>query len=290
MIARPHGGTVAARAVARALAIALVGLVVTAPVTAAQEKKADDAPPSCPPESTPDPILKVEVVSNPDAPPPLAPVERADDLRWKATGSVYFLPEVTWADVNVRRQLGTFGTWIGVFHDPNTETIGRVGLEWDYRRGPLLVVPSGQVATNGLVAGQVYSEFGHQTYLIAGLSRTNLEPFYNLSWDPNESVQLGLGHRVNRYDKLYAFTIFDVRLHTGQQDTHVLYRHRLTPKLGVTVDGLYKSGRDDSGRWVSAVGIGFYVDGTRWLAKAYYDPHANFSDDTMFRFALGAKL
>jgi hypothetical protein len=217
-------------------------------------------------------------------------VERADDLVWKATGSLYVLPDEAWVDLNVRRQLGSFAAWLGLFHDPSTETAARVGVEYAYRGGPVLVVPSVQVATNNALAAQLYSEIGRETYLIAGVSRTNLQPFFNLSWDPNESVQLGLGHRMGRYDKLYAFTIFDVRLHTGQQDTHVLYRHRVTRKLGVTVDGLWKSGRGDSGPWVRALGIGFYVDGTRWLAKAYYDPHANFSDYTMYRFALGAKF
>jgi hypothetical protein len=64
----------------------------------------------------------------------------------------------------------------------------------------------------------------------------------------------------------------------------------LGAKLGVTVDGLYKSGRADSGRFVRAVGTGFYVDGPRWLAKAYYDPYVNFSDVDMFRLAVGAKF
>ncbi len=131
---------------------------------------------------------------------------------------------------------------------------------------------------------------GRGTYLIAGVSRTNLKPFYSLSWDPNESVQLGAGRHLGAYDKFYAFTIFDVRLHTGQQDTHVLYRRELTAKLGVTVDGLYKSGHTDSGRFVKAVGVGFYVDGPRWLAKAYYDPYVNFSNVDMFRLAVGAKF
>jgi hypothetical protein len=217
-------------------------------------------------------------------------VERADDLLWKATGSLYLQEGNTSGDVNVRRQAGAFAAWLGVFSDPGLDTVARAGVEWDLRRGPLVVVPTLQAATNGLKAGQLYTELGRTTYAIAGFSRTNLKPFYNLSWDPNESVQLGLGHHLSRYDKIYAFTIFDVRLHTGQQDSHLLWRHELSPGLGLTLDALYKSGHTDSGRYVRAAGIGAYVDGSRWLVKAYYDPYANFSEHAMFRLGLGAKF
>ncbi|HVO11121.1 MAG TPA: hypothetical protein VMX54_10320 [Vicinamibacteria bacterium] len=217
-------------------------------------------------------------------------VDRADDLLWKATGSLYLQQGATSADLNLRRQLGTFTAWAGLFHDPAVDTVARLGAEWDLHRGSVLFVPTLQAATNGLKAGQIYSEIGGSTYAIVGASRTNLRPFYNLSWDPNESVQLGLGHHLSHYDKVYAFTIFDVRLHTGQQDTHLLWRRRLSPRLGLTVDGLYKSGRTDSRHFVRAAGLGAYLDGAHWLAKAYYDPYVNFTDHTMFRLGLGAKF
>jgi len=38
------------------------------------------------------------------------------------------------------------------------------------------------------------------------------------------------------------------------------------------------------------VGLGAYLDGSHWLAKAYYDPYVNFTDHTMFRVGLGAKF
>ncbi len=225
----------------------------------------------------------------PTAPAP-TPLERADDLAWKATGSLYLQRNETAFDLNLRGQTGALVGWLGVYHDPTADTIARVGVEYDWRRGGVLIVPTLQAATNGLRAGQLYAELGGASYAILGVSRTNLRPFYNLSWDPNESVQLGLGRHLSRYDKVYAFTIFDVRLHTGQQDTHLLFRHRLSPRLGITFDGLFKSGHTDSGRYVRGLGLGVYLDGVRWLLKAYYDPFVNFSDHTMFRVALGAKF
>jgi hypothetical protein len=224
------------------------------------------------------------------SPPAVAPVERADDRPWKATGSLYFLPDDRNEDFNLKRQISNVGAWLGVFHDPQTVTVGRVGMEVDWRDGPALVVPTLQVATNGLIAGQLYAELGGQSYAIVGGSRTNLRPFYNLSFDPNESVQLGLGRHLSHYDRIYAFTIFDVRLHTGQQDTHVLWRHRLSPTTGLTWDALYKSGEIDPRRTIHAVGVGAYLDRSRWFLKAYFDPYVNFTAATMVRLGLGAKF
>ena len=220
----------------------------------------------------------------------LAPVERADDLAWKVTGSLYHVPGDVTLDLNVRHQMGPVGGWLGLLHHPHVDTVARVGLEYGGKRGPALVVPTLQLASNRPKAGQRYVEIGGQSYGILGLSRTNLRAFYNLSFDPNESVQLGIGRHLSRYDKGYAFTIFDVRLHTGQQNTHVLWRRRLGSTVGLTLDGLYKSGRLDSGRSVHALGLGAYLDRPRWFAKAYYDPYANFSSDTMLGLGIGGKF
>jgi hypothetical protein len=224
------------------------------------------------------------------SPPAVSPVEQADDRPWKATGSLYLLPEDRNEDLNLKREVSNVGAWVGVFHDPQTVTVARVGGELDWHAGPALVVPTVQAATNGLKAGQFYAELGGKTYAIVGASRTNLRPFYNLSFDPNESVQLGLGRHLSRFDKVYAFTIFDVRLHTGQQNTHVLWRHRLSPTTGLTWDALYKSGEIDSGRTVHAVGLGAYLDRSRWFLKAYFDPYVNFTAASMVRLGLGAKF
>ncbi len=182
--------------------------------------------------------------------PPPAPVERSDDRRTKVTASVYLLPSDQNYDLNLRHKLGAIVAWIGNFVDAHGQGQARVGAEYDYQHGRLLVVPTLQVGSNGLVAGSLYGEWGSALYAIGGLSRTNLKPFYNLSFDPNESIQLGAGWHVTGYDRLYGFVIFDVRLHTSQQDSHVLWRHRLDARDGLTVDVLYKSGRRDDGRSV----------------------------------------
>jgi hypothetical protein len=223
-------------------------------------------------------------------PAPVAPVERADALAWKATAAAYRTQGQFDGDLNLKRQIQAVGAWLGVFSQTGTGSIGRVGAEYDWKRGPFLVVPALLVATNGLVAGQVYAELGRTNYAIAGYSLTNLKPDNNLTFDPNDSVQLGLGRHLSDFDKVYLFTVFDVRLHTGQQDTHLLWRHRIGPRTGLTFDGLFKSGYTDTGHYVHAIGLGAYLDRPRWFAKAYYDPYANFSDDAMLRVGVGAKF
>jgi len=222
--------------------------------------------------------------------PQPAPIERADELKSKATFAVYYVPNNVSYDLNFRHQFGSVVAWIGGLIDPQGGSQGRVGAEYDFQREWLLFIPTLQVATNGAVMGSFYSEFGTKYYGIFGYSRTNLRPFNNLTFDPNDSVQIGLGRKISSYDKLYAFSIIDVRLHTHQQDTHILWRHRLDDNNGITIDGLYKSGNTDEGKHIRAVGIGIYYDRPTWFWKAYYDPYVNFTQQTMVRLGIGLKF
>jgi hypothetical protein len=219
-----------------------------------------------------------------------SPVERADDLRSKATVSGYFLPGDQELDLNVRHRFADLVTWVGLFVDRHGKGQGRVGAEYDFSKGPLLVIPTLNLGSNELAAGSVYFEAGKRFYGIGGYAVTNGKPFYNLSFDPNDSVELGAGWHVSSYDRLAAFTIFDVRFHTGQQDTHVLWRHKLDPREGITVDALYKSGRGDAGQHIEGLGLALYYDRARFFVKAAWDPHVNFSPVDMLRVGAGIKF
>lgn len=218
------------------------------------------------------------------------PVERADDLTSKATASVYFISGDVDVDLNVRHKFGNLVGWLGGFIAPHDESIGRLGVEYDFQREGLLVIPTLQLGSNGLVAGSLYAEIGGRLFGIAGYSQTNERSFFTLAFDPNESVQLGAGLHLSGYDRLVAYTIFDVRLHTRQQDTHLLWRHRLDTSNGVTMDLLYKSGDLDEGGYVKAFGISLYWDRPTWFVRAAYDPYVNFSEATMLRVGAGYKF
>jgi hypothetical protein len=222
--------------------------------------------------------------------PQPAPIERGDQLKSKLTLGFYYLPGEPSYDINFRHQFGPVVAWIGGLIDPKAGSQGRVGAEYDFQHDWLLFIPTLQVITNGAVSGSFYTELGTEYYGIIGFARTNLRPFNDLFFDPNDSVQLGVGYKINSYDKLYGYSIFDVRLHTHQQDTHVLWRHRLDENNGITLDGLYKSGDTDEHKYIRAVGIGIYYDRPTWFWKAYYDPHVNFTRHAMVRFGVGLKF
>ena len=219
------------------------------------------------------------------------PVERSDEFKSKLTFGVYFTPGARVYDLNLRHQFGNLTAWIAGFYDPKSNKLLRVGAQYDYKKGWLHLVPTLEVSTTRAMSGSLYSELGSgRTYAIAGIARTNLRPFFDLFWDPGDSVQLGIGHKISNYDRIQGYTIFDVRLHTEQQNTHVLWRHKLNANNGITFDAVFKTGHGDSGEFIRAAGIGVYYDREKWFWKLYYDPHVNFSDRTMVRTGIGLKF
>ena len=140
------------------------------------------------------------------------------------------------------------------------------------------------------MAGQLYAEAGQTVYLIAGASRTNLKDYNNLTFDPNEALQLGAGWHVDRRTLLNAYSIFDVRLHTGQQNTHLVVRRYLDHEHRLTVDVVYKSGHTDEGEFVRALGATATWDWARTFLRLAYDPYSNFSSETMWRLGGGVRF
>jgi hypothetical protein len=253
---------------ARLVAAATVALLVCASALAQQPEQKQDNP----------------------AAKPETPVEHADELKSKVTLGLYGLSNDVNVDINLRHQFGPVVAWVAGFYDHKGDSLARVGGEYDFQRKWLLLIPTLELGSNGAVAGSLYAEVGATTYAIAGYSQTNGKPFNDLFFDPSESVQLGVGRKINNYDKLYGYVIFDVRLHTGQQDTHLLWRHRLNAKNGITFDFLYKSGYADDGQYIRNAGLGVYYDRPRWFWKAYYDPNVNFTHQDMVRVGAGLKF
>jgi len=243
------------------------------------------------PQPSPSPDNSSAEQSDQSKQEPRDPVENADEFKSKLTLGIYFTRGARVYDLNLRHQFGPWTAWIAGFYDPQSNKLMRVGAQYDYRKGWLHIVPSLEVSTTRAMAGSLSSELGSgKTVVLAGVSRTNLRPFFDLFWDPGDSVQLGIARRLSSYDRISAFTIFDVRLHTQQQNTHVLWRHKLNRNNGITLDGLFKSGRSESGEFIHNVGIGLYYDRPKWFWKAYYDPHVNFTNRTMVRTGIGLKF
>ena len=219
------------------------------------------------------------------------PVENADEFKSKLTFGIYFEKGIQAYDLNLRHQFGpSITAWIAGYADTNHNSLIRVGAQYDYRKRWFHFVPTGEIETTKGASLSLASELGYNTIAIVGYSRTNLKTFFDLFWDPGDSVTLGVGHKIRSYDRIQAFTVFDVRLHTGQQNTHVLYRHKLNRNNGITFDVVFKSGHLDSGEYIRAVGAGAYYDRPKWFWKFYFDPYVNYTGHTMVRTGIGLKF
>ena len=215
----------------------------------------------------------------------LAPEHQEKD--YKLTVAVYRAAGDTSYDANLRGKFGDFVAWVGGYDDPRGGDQARVGADYDLERLRALVVPSLQLASNGFVQGAVYAELGGRTHAIVGYSRTNLKPYFTLAFDPNDSVQLGAGRVTRHGGRIDVFTIADIRLGTAQQDTHLFWRRMIPHANRITVDLVYKSGHTDDGEFVRGMGVTGTFDRPRWFIRAAYDPHVNFTPDTMVRLGGG---
>jgi hypothetical protein len=215
---------------------------------------------------------------------------QVQNYQGKLTFGVYTSDERTTADVNVRYSAGNWTGWLGWYGPQSDVDQGRAGLEYDLRRRRMVLIPSIQAAAASFVGGSIYSEIGQAVYAIVGVSRTDLKPYVNLNFDPNESWQLGAGAHFGRADTVAAFTIWDNRLHTAQQNSHVVVRHSFAGPHRVTLDASYKSGRGDTGTFVRGMAVATEVDWHRWFVKAARDAHVNYSAATMWRFGGGMRF
>jgi hypothetical protein len=219
-------------------------------------------------------------------PPPQAAADPLDKL----TVAVYRADGDTSYDVNLRRKFGDFVAWLGGYYDPSGPSQARAGAEYDFQRDRALVVPSLQLASNGFVQVSVYTELGGPMHAILGYSRTNLKFYATLTFDPNDSAQLGLGRVFGDAGRIDLFTIADVRLGTRQQNTHLIWRRPFGEGNRVTLDFLYKSGHTDSGPFIRALGATLTLDRPRWFVRMAYDPYANFGSSAMVRLGGGVRF
>jgi len=221
-----------------------------------------------------------------------ASVSRAEaqDYHGKLTVGVYRASGESTTDLNLRYSAGDWTGWVGWYGPQSDVRQSRAGIEYDLKRPSLVLVPSMQIASQSFVGGSVYSEVGRSLYLIAGASRTNLKPYANLTFDPNESWQLGGGAHLGKSDTVAAFAIWDNRLHTGQQNSHLAIRHYLSNARRLTIDVSYKSGHDDEGVYVRGTAEAMEYDWHRWFVKAARDQHVNYTAVTMWRLGGGMRF
>lgn len=221
----------------------------------------------------------------------MPPVHAEDDAErpLKLTVGAYRYPDDTGHDVNLRWQRDDTHLWLGAYEDRGFGTQWRTGIDRNWALQPWLTLqPSLQLASGGFVGGSATLQIGDPWFGIVGWGRTNLKPYFNLNFDPNDAYTAGLGWHGNDGRSLTATLIADDRLHTGQKHWHLTARWPTVAQQRLTVDLLRKSGQGDDGP-VRTWGWSASYDWPVWFVHCARDPKQNFSDHDALRLSFGRR-
>lgn len=229
----------------------------------------------------------------------LASDDAADQpITFKLTTGLYQLsgsdqPSGQSLDVNLRASGGFVGSgnaWIGLYRSP-VQAVKQYRAGWDntFRLGPVRFTPSLQIASGGFVGGSAYLETGSTWFAGAGLGRTNLRPYANLNFDPNDAYTLAGGYRWADNHVLTLQLVRDNRLSPDQQHLHLIYRTPINGNNRLTLDLLGKKGLVD-GVPIQRIGLSVGYDWPSFFVRVAYDPLVNFSTQDMLRLSLGTRF
>ena len=223
--------------------------------------------------------------------PCLAQAQAMDAETWafKLTPSVYsnrLAPQAT--DLNLRGNLGPHALWIGQYRQAGFGEQIRTGYEYTASLDWAQLVSSLQAAEGGFAGASLTAQIGQEVYGIAGWGRTNLRPYYNLNFDPNDAITLGLGRWWGRQHQISLYRIQDDRLHTGQRVTHLLWRYHPDEVHHLSLDLADKRGRSEaSGPWLQGHSLSLTWDWHGHFVRVAVDHKVNFTDDTQKRLSVG---
>lgn len=204
-------------------------------------------------------------------------------------GSYQFSGGGSGTDVNLRHTSSLGNLWLGYF-DFARDHVSQWRAGWDRTLGDQVrVTPSMQVASHQFVGGSLQVETGDPWFVGAGLGRTNLKPYWNLNFDPNDSYTLSAGHRAAGGQTLALQYIRDNRENPDQRHLHVYWRQPMPDRQRLTLDLLYKQGIVDD-RMIRRWGASATYDWPAVFLRVAYDPYANFGPDRQRRFSVGARF
>ena len=202
-------------------------------------------------------------------------------------------------DLNLRWRREGRNLWLGAYQDREFGRQFRAGYDdlWVLRDDSVLPVqlqPSMQVASGGFVGGSLTLQVGAPFYAQLGLGRTNLRPYANLNFDPNDAISAALGWQGAGGRQVQVLVIADDRLGTGQQHQHLTLRWPIpagcvADPLRLTIDLLHKQGLGDTGP-VNTWGWTLGLDGKLWFARLAHDPQQNFSARNAWRLSAGRRF
>jgi hypothetical protein len=208
---------------------------------------------------------------------------------WKLTLGDYRYAQYSGHDFNLRWHRSDTNAWVGIYTDREFGTQGRAGMDTSIDLAESFQLqPSLQIATLGFVGGSLTIQAGKEWFGLAGIGRTNLRPYFNLNFDPNDAITLGAGHHGNDGSVYTLFVVADDRLHTQQRDWHLNARIPVRD-MRATLDLTRKSGLSEAGP-IKAWGFTVNWDWPAWFLRVARDPKENFSAQDAWRFAGGVRF
>ncbi len=194
-------------------------------------------------------------------------------------------------DLNLRANNGAHAVWVGQYQRGNEFQQTRTGYEYTANFNWGQMVPSMQAASGGFAGGSLSFQIGHPVYALLSVGRTNLRDYYNLNFDPNDMVTLGLGAHIGHDHQLSLFTVKDNRLATDQMITHGVWRWQANDADRWTTDLAYKDGRSSAGEArVSGRSGSLTYDHHQTFVRLAYDEKVNFSAHNQTRLSAGLRF
>lgn len=215
----------------------------------------------------------------------------AAKITYKLTSSYYQASDDNDAfDLNLRANAGVHTGWIGEYGDKNGFRQFRTGYEYRPDFGVVRPTFSAQLASGGFIGGSVTTEVGGDTFAILGFGRTNLHNYYNLNFDPNDAITIGVGTRAISNTELSLYQVFDDRLGTQQRITHFVWRYKPTDSQHISIDASYKSGLDSDDIFIHGYGLSVDYSYDQYFSRIAREQHANFASSDLTRFSVGMRF
>ncbi len=227
---------------------------------------------------------------------PNAPVSAERGIAWKLTPSAYRETAGRSAlDLNLRGNRENEVFWIGQYRRGTEFQQLRAGYEQQFPMPFGRLIASGQLASRGFQGASVTVELSDEKktpfFALLGLGRTNVKPYYNLNFDPNDSTLIGAGWRPDEASMASLYQVRDDRLGTGQRVTHLVWRTKTGERSRLTLDLFRRVGRADAdAELFRATGITMTYDRDPWFVRLAWDPKANFTASDMTRLAIGIRF
>lgn len=193
-------------------------------------------------------------------------------------------------DINLRGTRGSQVAWIGYYNERAGLQQWRTGVDQRFDTSFVRTVLSAQWASGGALVGSVTSEVGGPWFAIVGFGRTNVRPYVNLNFDPNDAITFGIGTRTRSGLEATVFQVRDDRLGTGQRVTHAVLRQRLGEASRLTLDLFTKSGRIDTGEQIRAKSVTITYDHDPFFIRFAHDPYAGFGSAKQNRLSGGFRF